>query len=39
MFLIQLYSGHSSRQICHNPLEQAVMNGQTDKQLELVVFA
>ena len=37
--VIELYGGDSLGEICHNPLEQLVVDGQADEQLELVVFA
>ena len=37
--VIELYGGVCLGEICHDPLEQLVVYGQADEQLELVVFA
>ena len=39
VFIIQLYRCHRSGQVCHDPLEQSVMDRKTDEHLELVIFA
>jgi len=37
--IVELNCGNCAREIGHNPLEQAVVHGKANKQLELVVFA
>ena len=36
--VIKLDGGDSLGEVCHNALEELVMNGETDKQLKLVVL-